>query len=244
MFRPLIVALQFLTRLPTPAITDWRDDDLARSAQWFPVVGLIIGAMLAIAAIIGEWIAPSAAAILVAGTWVLVTGALHLDGLADTADGLAAAHGKPDRFLEVAKDPHVGAFGVVALTVILIAKPALLIAIPYWDVNTLIGLMMVPAWARWIGSATALRVPTLGSGSAVGFRAGLDLPTVAMQAVALTLSSLVVAPALVIAPAIAIIAIWYWKRRLGGVNGDAIGATIEVTETALLLALVVGHAIA
>ncbi|MGC2084426.1 MAG: adenosylcobinamide-GDP ribazoletransferase, partial [Bradyrhizobium sp.] len=79
------IALQFLTRLPTPDVTDMQADDLARSAIWFPAVGLVIGVLLALVMRVfqgsGSWVA--ALAVLV--SWIVVTGALHLDGLGDVA---------------------------------------------------------------------------------------------------------------------------------------------------------------
>ena len=144
--RRLVLAIQFLTRLPTPQVRDFRDDDLSRAAVYYPLVGVIIGALLAAPLyLLGDQ--PWLAGVLTLLAWVWVTGALHLDGLGDVADAFGAAHRDPQRFLEVLKDPHMGVFGVVTLVMQLLLKFVLLTelaASPLW-----FGIVLVPAWARW-----------------------------------------------------------------------------------------------
>ena len=97
--RLFILSTQFLTRLPTPQVADFRPEDLARSALWFPAVGLLIGALLLAATWLGAQLDPWLGALFGLLAWVWVTGGLHLDGLADLADGLGAAHRDPARLL-------------------------------------------------------------------------------------------------------------------------------------------------
>lgn len=230
-------AVQFLTRLPWPSVADFKPEDLSRSAGWFPVVGAIIGSIVALALWLGLQASPWIGALLALVAWVWVTGGLHLDGLGDVADGFGAAHRSPDRFLEVLRDPHVGSFGVMAIGLQLIAKLVLLAEISGF--SALLGLVLVPAWARWGTQAWSLAVPPISSGSGERFSWRINRPVVGLQACALALLSIWVAPvllgALLIIPAIAV----YWKRRLGFISGDCLGASVEVTETLLLLLIAV-----
>lgn len=234
--RRLILAIQFLTRLPTPQVKDFRQEDLSRSAVWYPLVGVIIGVLLALPLYaLGErpWLA-GALTLLV---WVWVTGALHLDGLGDVADAFGAAHRNPQRFLEVLKDPHMGVFGVVTLIMQLLLKFVLLTELavsPGW-----FGIVLVPAWARWGTLWWSQRVPSLhGDGMAERFSWQLSMHWMWLWAALLALVSVFCAwpllAALLIVPLVAV----YWRRKLGGISGDCLGASVEVTETLLLLALV------
>src|SRR3546814_4864362 len=124
----LIVALQFLTRLPTPRITV-SSEEFAASMRWFPAVGLIVGAIVAAGGWTGARIDPWTGALAALIVWVAVTGALHLDGLGDIADASGAAQQDRERLLGVLGDPHVGGFAVVAIALQLIAKLVLLHAL-------------------------------------------------------------------------------------------------------------------
>ncbi|KAB2942613.1 MAG: adenosylcobinamide-GDP ribazoletransferase [Hyphomicrobium sp.] len=226
-------ALQFLTRLPAPRVDVFDPADLSRSALWFPVVGIIVGAILAVALWLGALASPWIGALLALIAWVWVTGGLHLDGLGDVADALAGAHRSPERFLQILRDPHIGAFGAMAITLQLIAKLVLLAQIA--SPPALIPLILVAAWARLGAPVWSLAVPPLAAGSGERFSWQIDARVVAAEAAVLTLLSAYFAPvllgALVVIPAIAA----YWRYRLGGLTGDCLGASVEVTETILLL---------
>ncbi|MBP9916473.1 MAG: adenosylcobinamide-GDP ribazoletransferase, partial [Thiobacillaceae bacterium] len=86
--RGLILAIQFLTRLPTPRVVDFRPEELAGGVVWFPLVGGLVGGLVAAAVWLGGLLDPWLGALLGLAVWVAVTGALHLDGLADLADAL------------------------------------------------------------------------------------------------------------------------------------------------------------
>jgi adenosylcobinamide-GDP ribazoletransferase len=232
-------ALQFLTRLPAPR-AEFTPADLSRSAVWFPIVGLVIGAALVVAVWAGMRVSPWLGALLGLAAWIWITGAIHLDGLGDVADALGAAHRSPERFLEVLRDPHVGAFGVIAIALQLIAKLVLLAELP--GPASLLALLLVPAWARWGPLVWSYAVPPLASGSGERFSWEIGAPAIVAYALALALISAWAAPillgALLIVPAIAA----YWKYRLGGITGDCLGASVEVTETLLLLLVVAEQA--
>ena len=125
----LFIALRFLTRLPTPAVAPEAAGELARAAPWLPIVGALVGALVALAVALGTTINPWIGALLGLVTGVAVTGGLHVEGLGDVADGMGAAHGNPDRFVEVARDPHLGSFGAIAIALQLAAKLVLLAAL-------------------------------------------------------------------------------------------------------------------
>lgn len=229
-----MVALGFLTRLPVPAIaTDAAD--FAAAVRLYPFAGLAIGAALAGAAWAGDMVDPWIGALAGLICWVGATGALHLDGLGDVADGLGAAHGDRQRLLAVMADPHVGSFGVVTIVLQLVAKLVLLHVVPRhaWPV-----LLAIPAaarvgplvWARWL---PPLKPSGLGAAIAGAVRArdiaGWSL-VIAGSAVAL--------PALLATPILIGLVLLWLRRRLRGVTGDAHGAGIELVETGLLLAVV------
>jgi len=238
--RAFSTALQFLTRLPVPRVEGLSADDLPPAAIWFPLVGAIVGAAVGAALWAGGHASPSVGALCALLVWVTITGGLHLDGLGDVADALAASHRSPERFLAVLRDPHIGAFGVMAIALQLIAKLVLLADLS--GVDALPALVLVAAWARWGPLVWALVLPPLASGSGERFAAQIDRRGVLVEGIALALLSVWLAPALLAAlPVVAVIG-GYWKLRLGGMTGDCLGAGIEVTETALLLLLAVGSA--
>ena len=234
--RGLILAFQFLTRLPTPKIQNVEASDLARSSLYFPLIGLVIGAILAglmwTCLPRGPWLA----AIVVVIGWAWITGALHLDGLGDVADALGAAHGKPERLLEVLKDPHAGNFAVVAITLQVMAKLVLLAHLTVPD--SLAVLVMIPAWARWGPLVWRGMLPALRPGLGQDFTQSQSLTGTIFWAAALSIACLFLAPkllgALLIIPAIGL----YWRWRLGGITGDCLGASVEISETLLLACLV------
>lgn len=127
--RSLILAVQFLTRLPTPQLQAFDPAWLADAARWFAPVGLLVGAVVWLAVLAGSLLDPWLAALLGLLAWLWVTGGLHLDGLADLADAQGAAHRSRERFLEVLKDPHLGSFGVMSMAMQLIAKLVLLMLV-------------------------------------------------------------------------------------------------------------------
>lgn len=226
-------ALQFLTRLPAPRIVVFDPADLTRAALWFPIIGAVIGAVVWCALWLGALASPWIGALLALIAWVWVTGGLHLDGLGDVADALAAAHRSRERFLQVLRDPHIGSFGAMAIALQLLAKLVLLAEVA--GRPALVPLVLIAAWARLGPAVWGLALPPLAAGSGERFSQQLDPRTVAVEGAILALITAWLAPpvlaAIVVIPAIAL----YWRYRLGGITGDCLGAGIEVTETILLL---------
>jgi adenosylcobinamide-GDP ribazoletransferase len=232
--KTLIVALGFLTRLPVPRV-DADEADFAAAIRLYPVVGLVIGVIVAGAGWLGAQVDPWTGALAALVAWVWATGALHLDGLADLSDGLGAAHGDRSRLLSVMADPHIGSFGVVALAMQLIAKLVLLHRVPPggWAVVALIPVAARIGPLVWARLLPPLRPGGLGALVARTVRP-LDLIgwTIAVLALGLLYPPLATAPLVIVA-----LSLWF-RRKLGGVTGDVHGAGIELTETALILAAV------
>ncbi len=229
----LIVAFGFLTRLPLPRVAA-DAGDFAAAIRFYPLVGLAIGALVAASGWAGSQIDPWIGALAAVIAWVAVTGALHLDGLGDLADGLGAAHGDRTRLLAVMADPHIGSFGVVTIVLQLLAKLVLLHAIAgiaWWPVILLpFAARIAPlAWARWL--------PPLRDG--LGARVATAARARDLIGWGLVLAGAAVALPALLATPVLILGFGLWLRwRVGGVSGDCHGAGIELVETGLLLAIV------
>ncbi|MEO0620418.1 MAG: adenosylcobinamide-GDP ribazoletransferase, partial [Pseudomonadota bacterium] len=241
--------------IPTPQLADYSPQDAQRAVAWYPLVGSVIGAfvgavLFAVGAAAPLTAAPFVSAVCGLVAWVCITGALHLDGLGDVADGFGAAHRDPARFLQVAREPHAGAFAVVAIVLALLAKFALLVGV--WLALTtsaqgfvvvVAALALVAGWARFGPLVWRLMVPALGDGRGAAFHEG-DVPwrAIMLNGAVLTIASFLLVPGLLIGLVLIPLIAIYWKASLGGMSGDCHGASIEVMEVALLLVLVLGGA--
>jgi len=235
--RGLIIATQFLTRVPMPAVSEYSSRDVVRSSWWFPFVGLCVGGVIALLVFVGGFQSPLVAAALGVLAWAWITGAMHLDGLADLTDALGASHRDPQRFLQVLADPHIGTFGVVSIALALILKLAFLTELPR---DALFALALIPAWARLGALIWSRSLPPLKGGRAQQLAEGLPLGPILVWLALLAALSAWMAPVLLLAP-LAIFAWMMWLRvRLGGVSGDCLGAGIEIVEIALLAAVMLG----
>lgn len=237
--RALRLALQFLTRLPVAGPGDYSDADLGRSMVMYPLVGLLIGALLAVLhKALGATDAGVQAALLLVA-WVVITGALHLDGLADSADAWLGGHGDAARTLAIMKDPRSGPAAVAAVVLVLIVKFAALGALVQagaWQ-----ALLLAPVLGRAAAVALFLTTPYVRPHGIAARHvehlprraAGLALSAAAVLAVVLGGGGgfgLVVA-AVLTGYALRSMMI----HRLGGSTGDTAGALIELVEGAVLL---------
>jgi len=234
----LPVAAMFLTRLPAKA----PDSGLAGAAIAFPVVGLAVGALGGAA----YWLAsffglpPLAAAFLGVGATIVVTGALHEDGLADTADGLAGQ--TPDAAIRIMRDSRTGSYGVLALIFSVGLRVAAL--------SALAGPLAVIVAMATAGAASRAALPAVmrllpaasasGLGAAAGKPDGLDVVialviagVVALAALGPIAATAMAGAGLVVSCVVAAVA----RRRLGGYTGDVLGAVQQSAEVAGLLAL-------
>jgi adenosylcobinamide-GDP ribazoletransferase len=236
----LPLALTFLTKLPWP----WRGEAdaaaLARSMFWFPWVGALLGltfwgAWAGLEKILPE---PAAAGLLLVLT-VLITGGLHLDGLADTADGLGGSR-TPEETLRIMKDSRVGAFGVISLVLALILKFSLFLSLAA-KTGGAQALLLYPIISRWgmvlLAYISPYARPEGGLGQAMTLGVSPGVATGAsLSAGALAFLILGVPGLFLFAAAAALV--WlgslYFRRRLGGVTGDVLGAANEILEILFL----------
>jgi adenosylcobinamide-GDP ribazoletransferase len=232
--RGLRLATQFLTRVPVPAVNNVAAEEFSRSSAWFPFVGLAIGIVVGLILWVGSYRSAALGAAVGLLAWVWMTGALHLDGLADLSDALAAAHRDSQRFFAVLTDPHLGAFGVVSIVLVLILKVT---GLAQLSSSALLAFPLIPAWARLGPLAWSRWLKPLKPGQGERFAQHLHLGWIAFWTVALLAASLAVAPILCVAPVV--IAAWgaWLQWRLGGTTGDCLGAGVEVTEVVLLYVL-------
>lgn len=232
----LLIALQFLTRLPTPRIAV-SGEEFAASIRWFPAAGLIVGLLVAGGALLGAQLDPWLGALAALLLWVGLTGGLHLDGLGDISDALGAAHKDRDALRAVLADPHMGSFGVIAIALQLIAKLVLLrLAV---EDGAFAALAAIPFAARIGPLFWARRLEPLHPGLGARFRDSVRRADLLLWAALLALTAVLLAPALL--AALPLLLLWEraLRRSLGGISGDAHGAGIELLETGLLLALTV-----
>jgi adenosylcobinamide-GDP ribazoletransferase len=233
--RGLRLATQFLTRVPVPAVQDFSSEEFSRSSAWFPFVGLALGVAVSAIVFVCSHRNAAVGAVLGLVAWVWMTGALHLDGLADLSDALAAAHRDSQKFFAVLADPHLGAFGVVSIVLMLMLKAT---GMTQLTTPMLLAFPLIPAWARLGPLAWSRWLKPLKPGQGERFAWHLHVGWIVFWAIALLAASVAVAPVLCVAPLV--IAGWggWLRSRLGGTTGDCLGAGVEITEVVLLYALV------
>lgn len=240
--RPAVAALTFLTRVPLGRWASVEAGDVARGAWLFPVVGGIVGGAAGLLAdVAAGWLPSLAAGALAVGAAALLTGALHLDALADTADALGAR--SREHALEIMRDHTIGAFGATALIVVCVLDAALLGTLAETDDAALVGLA-AGAIARAAMLPVAFALPYARSGDGQGrLLAGVGGVTVVLGLViALALALPAGAAGLWGAGAALIAALVLGpvaRSRFGGFTGDVLGATAKLAETAALVAAVV-----
>lgn len=238
--RLFLIAAQFLTRFPLGRLSVTSTNEVGRSAVYYPLVGLVLGAALAlIAAACAARVSPLLAAAMTLAAWMAATGGLHLDGLADSVDAWACG-GDRERMLAVMKDPNCGPAAVSAIVAVLMLKFAamatliehggwLMIAMaPMLARACAVALFLTTPYVRpgGLGSAIAENMPRGQGWAALGATAGIALLAGGMGACAALGGS---AAAMAAARRAMI-------GRVGGATGDTAGAVIEITEMAALVA--------
>jgi adenosylcobinamide-GDP ribazoletransferase len=235
MIKPFLAAVQFLTVFPLPASIKIDERDLGRSVPYFPVVGIIIGAAAAgLDYGLGYILPLSVVSTLTVIFLLAVSCALHMDGLSDTADGFFSSRPR-ERILEIMRDSHVGAMGVVAIVCVLILKVTVLTAVPpavRWWV-----LLMTPFAGRCALLINMAVIPYARPEGGLGtifysqhFRLQLAWAFILLTAVG-WLSAGPVGLAVGLAAFIfSIIFAAYVKHKIGGSTGDTLGSACELTE--------------
>jgi adenosylcobinamide-GDP ribazoletransferase len=245
MMKQLLAALRFLTILPIPGTWGTAEADLAGSVPWFPVVGLLLGALAAAVAWGASLVLPPlVAAVVILGVLLTFSGCLHLDGLSDTADGCLSSRSR-ERMLEIMQDSRTGAMGVVAVVVLLLAKFAALASLPakvLWPAVLLMPLagrcamvvhMAVLPCVRpsGLGAVFYQRRPRLSAIWAVGVLAAVAWGLLGRRGLVVCGAGLAVTLALAV----------YLHHKLGGTTGDTFGAVCEIVEVVPVLTLLIGR---
>ena len=238
MIRPFLIALQFLTRLPVTLDGVPDNRDIGRSLLYYPLVGLLIGALLAALSWALADAPPLLRAALLLTAWVGITGALHLDGLADSADAWVGGFGDRERTLAIMKDPNCGPMGVVALALLLMIKFAALHSI---ESNDWLTLVLIPMLARGAVPLLFLTTPYVRFGG-LGSALSANAPRTACAAMIAAMWVVILIAAqmrglwLVIAGVSVFLLLRHaMMKRLGGTTGDTTGAVVELSEAAMLV---------
>jgi adenosylcobinamide-GDP ribazoletransferase len=247
--RLALLALQFLTRVPVPAWVGYRDAWLHQCARHFPLVGLFVGAAAALvllgASVLWPW--PLAVLLSMVATLVL-TGAFHEDGLADTFDALGGAVSR-EKALVIMKDSRLGTYGTAALVTVLALKAASLMAL---GAQAVVALLLAHAasralpvalirWLPYAGDADAAKAKPLSTqvsirGVVVAMGWVVAIAAVLVGVRALGATALLVS--LAVAALVAFLMARWLRQRLGGFTGDTLGATQQLGELAIYLAIV------
>ena len=240
--KPFIFAWQFLTAVPlSRKLHDPAPHELAGSMLWYPFVGILLGALVAIVDIVlARWLSREVVAALLILLLVAMTRGLHQDGLADTLDGLAGGRTATDR-LTIMRDPRLGAIGATGLFLSLILRYGALVSLP--EPLRFPVLLSMPAIGRWAMVIGAFGAPYARSegGLAAPFLAHLSLRHVLGGT--FVVAGLIVwcfGPAvgltvLVISGMVSRLGTMFCRSAFGGITGDTLGATNEVIEISFLL---------
>lgn len=241
---PFWIALQFLTVLPIELKTMPTAQQNGQAILFYPLVGVMIGGILFLISCLLVKLPVLLLAAIIMTLWIWLTGGLHLDGLADTADAWVGGFGDKLRTLQIMKDPSCGPIGVLSLVIICLLKFVLIYVLI--EQHQTLFLVFVPVLGRIVPSILFLTTPYVRE-KGLGRSLTDHLPK--------TASWIITAVVLLLA------LYWEWQgliaiigfliglvylrhlfiKRIGGITGDTVGAAIELSETVLLFAFVVSH---
>lgn len=238
-----LIALQFLTSLPVRLDRMPEPQAVGRSLLYYPLVGLLLGAMLwLVGAVFENASAPLLAALLLTG-WVALTGGLHLDGLADSADAWLGGFGDRERTLTIMKDPRSGPLAVVVLVLLLLLKFVALWTLLATDQR--LALLLAPLLGRSALLGLFLTTPYVrpgGLGQVLAEQMPRDTSRIVLGGVVLVCLALGSSGWLALAATVGVG--WLSRRamcrRIGGTTGDTAGALLELVECAVLVVLALG----
>jgi cobalamin 5'-phosphate synthase/cobalamin synthase len=239
--KTLATAVALLTRIPVPAAAD--AETAGHATRWFPLVGASLGGLYAgLAWLAGPHLPAAVIGVLVVVAEALLTGALHMDGLADTADGFGGGKTRED-ILRIMSEPTIGSYGAAAL-VLLVAFKAAAIAGLIERHTAMPNLILVPALARWTVAPLARFLPYArpAKSAPATFVGTPELIWATVLALLIAAATGMRRGFLCWAAVAAATAAFgaYSNRKIGGITGDVLGAAIEIAEcTALLLSLLV-----
>jgi len=238
-------AWRFLTIIPLPGQRGTESAALARSLPFFPVIGLLIGFLMSYGAFLAwRFLPPPVAAVALTFALLAVSGGFHLDGLADSADGLFSARPRGKK-LEIMRDSRIGVMGVIALVMIILLKISALAAMP--PERALLAAFLMPLAGRSLMILNMALTPYIRK---LGVASPFYNEPAKLRKNALWASFLLYAGAwhsgggkalAVVAIALIVTLLWagYCRIKLGGATGDTLGACCELAETAVAVALVI-----
>ena len=236
-----LTALGFLTIIPVPSDASLNLEDLGRAAVWFPLVGALIGALVALIRIgLDRLFSLQISAVLSVAAWILLTGSLHLDGLADSYDGLLNSS-TPERRLEIMKDPRLGTFGAVGLILTMVLKISVLSNLPV-NLNLLV-IPLAASTARWLLLWSAYQPAARQGGIGASFKQGVQRVDIVKAAIIPLVLMILCGwrglAALLLGCFTSLVIYRSARVRLGGVTGDIFGFMVETVEVVILLVFVV-----
>ncbi len=235
--KSFFAAIAFLTRLPAGKLATFDAADVAHSSGWFPLIGLLLGAIYAFATVLlRTHLPPGVIAVLLIVLDALLTGALHFDGLADTADGFGGGKSR-EEVLRIMRDHAIGSYGGLALATLVVMKTTAYTGLLQQN-NWLPAVILAPAMGRWSMLLLTATLPYARQSASViegmGKRALFwgTVPVVVALLVAQSVRGWVAwAVTTILTGAFGI----YCRRRIAGITGDTLGANLQLCESAALL---------
>ncbi len=240
--KKFLVALSFFTRIPVK-IKNVTNEEFFEAMQLMPLVGVLIGAVLWLVAWSGYFIQnPQLSSFLILVVYLLLTGGLHLDGVADTGDAVFSARDKK-RMFEIMKDSRLGTYGAVCLFMVLLGY---YVSGQWFVTDYTLVLILVPVIGRFcaVFLGTFSQACPEGGGLGKGFVQFAQnwipvLYGIVILSVTWIFFDKVILVAEVFSVLFTIFLIWYYKKTLGGITGDQIGLTIELTQLFFMMAVII-----
>ena len=239
MIKPFLISVQFLTRLPVRLASQPNEKDFGNSLLFYPLVGFIIGLILIKLGWLLSGSPPLVTAALLVTTWVLITGGLHLDGLADSADAWIGGMGDRTKTLAIMKDPNCGPAGVTAIVLILLLKFVALYSLVI--ANEWITLLLAIILARTLLPLLFLTTPYVRS-NGLGTSLAVHQPrwwSIFIVVTTFALMFLLTDIQYLLLSLTAVVTFLLLRHlmlhRIAGTTGDTAGALVEITEATVLL---------
>lgn len=237
--RRFLIGIQFLTRMPVPRSLTSSEKEIAKSAAYFPLVGMIVGSGAALIFLLLRHALPLTASLMCAIIFAaFITNGFHEDGLADAFDGFGGGWTK-DRTLEIMRDSRIGTYGALALIFLILGKYSFLSSLT--PAHIWRWLIVAHTASRWTALPLCRWLPyarTEGQGKLVAKQVGVlevTIGSLTLITIVILLSWPAALTALLVTCLVTLLSGLYFHHRLQGITGDCLGATNQVTEVALYL---------
>jgi len=239
-WRLFSLAVGFFTRIPVPSVPDFHESDLNHSAKYFPLIGVLVGALAAITYWLGIKVFPVEIAVILSMlVTIYMTGCFHEDGLADAVDGLGGGWEK-EQVLTIMQDSRIGSYGAAALILALLTKFEALshIAVIQMPVVLIAGHAL-SRYAAMLVIYTQSYVRSAGKSKPLATQLSIGE---LVLATGFGLAPLLLLQAQLLWALLPVVLVWCWfsytlKRRIGGYTGDCLGAMQQLTEIAFYLGI-------